>query len=107
MISPNEAAAALRTYVREPAGPARPAGPGQAGSVQAGGGPQGPGTDATAVQLSPGATQMKQWLAQLRTLPDVRTNRVAEVGSRLQSGQYPPPSRDVAGKILSRWLVDA
>jgi negative regulator of flagellin synthesis FlgM len=104
MISPNEVASALRAYVRETSGPARPSKTGRSQGGPPSGGAASPPADP--VSLSPRAAEVARWLAQIRSLPDVRPDRVAEVVQRMQSGQYPPPAGEVADKILSRWLVN-
>jgi flagellar biosynthesis anti-sigma factor FlgM len=102
MISSHELASALRAYVREAGAPVRAAQRPQVGP--SGGGEPGSGT--SPVSLSPQAGEVGRWVAQLRSLSEVRPERVAEINQRLQSGQYPPSGAEVADKMLGRWLID-
>lgn len=94
MISRNEVASALRAYVREAAEAPRPP-----AAVRAREGAEG-------VSLSPQAADVARWLQALRSLPDVRQDRVETVRQRLEAGDYPPPAAAVAEKILARWLAN-
>lgn len=102
MISLHEASNVLRSYVADAERPA-------ADRAAAGAPVQGPapaGQEPSGVTSSGQTSEVAAWLAQLRALPDVRSDKVAGVGQQIQSGQYPPTSTAVAASILNRWIVN-
>lgn len=52
------------------------------------------------VVLSPKAQEFSQLLQKLKAMPEVREEKVAELGRRIESGEYSVYSRDIAEKIL-------
>ena len=61
---------------------------------------------ADGLAVSGGSEQMAGWLSALRALPDVRSERVAEIAARLQNGQQ-PSAADLAARLLSQALPPA
>jgi flagellar biosynthesis anti-sigma factor FlgM len=58
-----------------------------------------PGGDT--VQLSGKHSEIKQLSAQVANVPDVRTDRVAPLQAKVQSGEYHPDSQKVADAMLT------
>jgi negative regulator of flagellin synthesis FlgM len=54
------------------------------------------------VQLSSTHTTLQAAKAALADTPDVRADRVAELRSQLQSGQYNPSNDEIAGAMMSQ-----
>lgn len=95
MISGRELGSVVSTHVRGPAGTTgqRPVPPGTTG--------QG----ADSVVLSSRGAAVARLVSALRSVPDVRLDRVGEVSARLASGRA-PSSHQVARQMLSRVIGD-
>ena len=53
------------------------------------------------VVLSPQAQEFSQLLQKLKTMPEVREDKVAELTARIESGEYKVSARDIAEKMLA------
>ena len=57
------------------------------------------------VLLSESAVQFARFKERLSTLPDVRSDKVAELRSQIQSGDYEVDSEKVADKLIEETLL--
>lgn len=60
-----------------------------------------------AVELSEEGQRIARYVAQARSLPDVRPERVAALREAVRSGRYDVAPEAVAAKMLERLLADA
>lgn len=61
------------------------------------------GTDKA--QISPEGQEFRAVLEAVSKVPDIREERVAELQSKINSGQYHVSARDIAAKMLNEgWL---
>jgi|GEM_PF-717529 len=56
--------------------------------------------EAEAVAVSEGLRQIQRATEAVRTSPDVRADRVAELRRRIEAGEYHVPAEKVAAKLL-------
>jgi flagellar biosynthesis anti-sigma factor FlgM len=57
-------------------------------------------TPSDSVQVSARATEIGELTAKAEQLPEVRTERVAELRAQVQSGNYNPPAADIAAAMI-------
>jgi negative regulator of flagellin synthesis FlgM len=58
------------------------------------------------VVLSPKAQEFSQLLQKLKSMPEVREEKVAELTARIEAGEYAVDAKDIAEKMLGRTLAD-
>ena len=98
MVSGSEAAKALQTYL---------AGARNEGVRSAAGQGNAPASGPEQDQLSLSTKQaVAHWVAQVKSLPEVRAERVQRLQSRVDAGQYRPDGRSIAREILARIASD-
>jgi negative regulator of flagellin synthesis FlgM len=56
--------------------------------------------------ISNRATELNKFKEILAQMPDVRQDKLTDLAERIKSGQYNPPSEEVAQKMLLRGLAD-
>lgn len=65
-----------------------------------------PGSRSDRVELSPDAQELARLSQLVRQMPEVREDVVRQLAEQIREGSYHVPARDIAEKMVARYLAD-